>query len=111
MKWACAVVSVVGAILLPIGIACVRLGDRDRFMPVVVAGWLAVLTGMLLFAVPGQIRAARKHLAVLTGMLLFAVIVYRSSGRAPARPLNNLERPAPSAERCDNFIFPSPVGK
>jgi hypothetical protein len=58
-----AVVSVVGAILFPIGIACVRIGDRARFMPVLISGWLAVLTGML----------------------LFAVIVYRSSGRAPAR--------------------------
>jgi len=58
-----AVVSVVGAILFPIGIACVRLGDRDRFMPVLVAGWLTVLAGML----------------------LFVVIVYRSSGRAAAR--------------------------
>jgi len=53
-----AVVSVVGAILFPIGIACVLLGDRARFMPVLVAGWLTVVTGML----------------------LFAVIVYRSSG-------------------------------
>ena len=58
-----AVVSVVGAILFPIGIVCVLLGDRDRFKPVLVAGWLTVLTGML----------------------LFAVIVYRSSGRAPTR--------------------------
>jgi hypothetical protein len=58
-----AVVSVVGAILFPIGIACVRIGDRARFMPVLIAGWLAVLTGML----------------------LFAVIVYRSSGHAPVR--------------------------
>ncbi len=58
-----AVVSVVGAILFPIGIACVRLGDRARFMPVLIAGWLTVLTGML----------------------LFAVIVYRSSGRAAER--------------------------
>src|SRR5438270_4768013 len=32
-----AVVSVVGAILFPIGIACVRLGDRNRFMPVLIA--------------------------------------------------------------------------
>jgi hypothetical protein len=85
-----AVVSVIGAILFPIGIACVRLGDRGRFMPVLVAGWLAVLTGML----------------------LFAVIVYRSSGHAPVRqPLNDLEGPAPSAEKFENFIFPSPVGK
>lgn len=58
-----AVTSVVGAILFPIGIACVRLGDRARFMSVLVAGWLTVLTGML----------------------LFVVIVYRSSGRAAAR--------------------------
>jgi hypothetical protein len=58
-----AVVSVVGAILFPIGIACVRLGDRARFMPVLVAGWLTVLAGML----------------------LFVVIVYRSSDRAAAQ--------------------------
>lgn len=57
-----AVVSVAGAILFPIGIACVRLGDRARFKPVLVAGWLTVLAGML----------------------LFVVIVYRSSGRAAA---------------------------
>ena len=57
-----AIVSVVGAIVFPIGIVCIRLGDRARFMPVLVAGWLAVVTGML----------------------LFAVIVYRSSGRALA---------------------------
>jgi hypothetical protein len=55
--------SVTGSILFPIGIACVRVGERGRFMPVLVAGWLTVLTGML----------------------LFAVIVYRSSGRAVAR--------------------------
>jgi uncharacterized membrane protein len=58
-----AVVSVVGAILFPIGIACVLLGDRATFKPVLVAGWLSVLTGML----------------------LFVVIVYRSSGRAAPR--------------------------
>jgi drug/metabolite transporter (DMT)-like permease len=52
-------VSVVGTVVFPIGIACVLLGDRPRFMPVLAAGWVAVLTGML----------------------LFAVIVYRSSGR------------------------------
>lgn len=55
-----AVVSVAGAIVFPIGIVCVRLGDRATFKPVLVAGWLTVLTGML----------------------LFAVIVYRASGRA-----------------------------
>jgi uncharacterized membrane protein len=58
-----AFVSVVGAILFPIGIACVLLGNRARFMPVLVAGWLTVLAGML----------------------LFVIIVYRSSGRGPAR--------------------------
>ena len=58
-----AIVSVIGAILFPISIACVLLGDRDRFKPVLVAGWLTVLTGML----------------------LFAVIVYRSSGGAAER--------------------------
>ena len=57
-----AVISVIGAIVFPIGIVCVRLLDRATFKPVLVAGWLSVLTGML----------------------LFAVIVYRSSGRAAA---------------------------
>lgn len=92
-----AVVSVVGAFLFPVGIVCIRLGDRGRFMPVLVAGWLTVLTGMV----------------------LFAVIVYRSSGRAPARATtdnlrattDNLERPAPGAEKVQEFIFPSTVGK
>jgi hypothetical protein len=65
-----AVISVVGAFLFPIGIACVRLGPRGTFMPVLVAGWLTVLIGML----------------------LFAVIVYRSSGSAPARELDARER-------------------
>jgi hypothetical protein len=46
-----AVVSVVGAILFPIGIASVLLGGHDRFEPVVVAGALIVFAGMLLFAV------------------------------------------------------------
>ncbi len=45
-----AVVSVLGAILFPVGIACVLLGDHDRFEPVVVAGALTVFAGMLLFA-------------------------------------------------------------
>ena len=85
-----AVVSVVGAFLFPIGIVCIRLGDRGRFMPVLVAGWLTVVTGMV----------------------LFVVIVYRSSGRVPARATtDNLERPAPSARQVQEFIFPSPVGK
>ena len=85
-----AVISVVGAILFPIGIACVRLGDRIVYMPVLVAGWLTVVTGML----------------------LFVVIVYRTSGRVPAHATTeNLERPAPSAKQVQEFIFPSPVGK
>lgn len=67
-----AVVSVVGAIVFPIGIVCVRLGDRARFMPVLVAGWITVLTGML----------------------LFAVIVCRTSGSAASRaPLSSAEKP------------------
>jgi len=45
-----AVVSVVGAILFPVGIACVLLGGHDRFEPVVVAGALIVFAGMVLFA-------------------------------------------------------------
>jgi hypothetical protein len=57
-----AAASVVGAILFPIGIVCVRLGDRHTFMPVLIAGWLTVLAGML----------------------LFVAIVYRTSGRAAA---------------------------
>jgi len=85
-----AVVSVVGAILFPIGIACVRLGDRVVYMPVLVAGWLTVVTGML----------------------LFVVIVYRSSGRAPARATtDNGNRPAPSAEKVGEFVFRSTVRK
>jgi len=46
-----AAVSVVGALLFPVGIACVVLGGHDRFQPVVVAGALTVLLGKLLFAV------------------------------------------------------------
>lgn len=83
-----AVVSVVGAFVFPIGIVCIRLWDRGRFMPVLVAGWLTVLTGML----------------------LFVVIVFRSSGRVPARATtDNVERPSPGSEKLE-FIFPSPVG-
>jgi hypothetical protein len=85
-----AVVSVVGAILFPVGIVCIRLGERGRFMPVLVAGWLTVLSGML----------------------LFAVIVYRSSGRTQAQvTTENLERPAPGAEKMREFVFRSTVGK
>ena len=85
-----AVISVVGAFLFPIGIVCIRLGDRGRFMPVLISGWLTVLTGML----------------------LFVVIVYRSTGRAPARAMaDNLHRPAPSGEKVQEFVFTSTVGK
>ena len=44
-------VSMAGAVLFPIGIACVLLGGHDRFEPVVVAGALTVFLGMTLFAV------------------------------------------------------------
>jgi hypothetical protein len=46
-----AVISVVGAILFPTGIACVLLGGHDRYEPVVVAGALIAFAGMALFAV------------------------------------------------------------
>ena len=46
-----AAVSVAGAILFPVGIACVLLGGHDRFEPIVVAGALIVFAGMVLFAV------------------------------------------------------------
>ena len=42
-------VSIFGAFLFPIGIACVMLGGHDRFEPVVVAGALIVLLSKLLF--------------------------------------------------------------
>jgi drug/metabolite transporter (DMT)-like permease len=44
------IVSIVGALAFPIGIACVILGGHERFEPVVVAGALTVLLGMALFA-------------------------------------------------------------
>ena len=85
-----AVISVAGAFLFPIGICCVRLGDRIVYMPVLVAGWLVVMAGML----------------------LFVVIVYRSSGHAPARAtVENRERPSPSAETVQEFVFTSTVRK
>ncbi len=79
-----AVISVVGAFVFPIGIVCVRLLPRATFMPVLVAGWLTVLIGML----------------------LFVVIVYRSSGHVTER-----ERAAPIAEKVQEFVFTSTVGK
>jgi len=84
-----AVISVAGAIVFPIGICCVRLGDRIVFMPVLVAGWFVVLTGMV----------------------LFVVIVYRSSGHAPVRATTDNLRPAPNAEKVQEFVFTSTVGK
>jgi hypothetical protein len=85
-----AVISVIGSVLFPIGICCVRLGDRIVYMPVLVAGWLVVMTGMV----------------------LFVVIVYRSSGRVPVRAsTNNLERPSSSAETVQEFVFTSTVRK
>ena len=85
-----AVVSVVGAFVFPIGICCVRLGDRIVFMPVLVAGWITVMTGML----------------------LFVVIVYRSSASVSVRATaGSLERPAHSAEKVQEFVFTSTVGK
>jgi len=42
--------AMAGAILFPVGIACVTLGDHERFMPVVVAGSLVVFVAMALFA-------------------------------------------------------------
>jgi hypothetical protein len=59
-----AIVSVAGAVVFPIGIACVLLGGHERFEPVVVAG----------------------ALTVLLGMALFAVIVFRTSGQERAMP-------------------------
>jgi len=85
-----AVVSVVGAFLFPIGICCVRLGDRIVYMPVLVAGWLVVMTGML----------------------LFVVIVYRTSGHAPVRAtIDSRERPSSSVEKVQEFVFTSTVRK
>ena len=46
-----AVIGVAGAVVFPIGIAAVLLGGHDRFEPLVVGGALAVLLGMVLFAV------------------------------------------------------------
>jgi uncharacterized membrane protein len=56
-----AVVSVAGAVIFPVGIACVLLGGHDRFEPVVVAGSLTVLLGMVLFAVIVFRTAGQQH--------------------------------------------------
>ena len=50
LAWYQAIVSIAGAVVFPIGIACVLLGGHDRFEPVVIAGALTVLLGMALFA-------------------------------------------------------------
>ena len=66
-----AIVSVAGAVVFPIGIACVLVGGHDRFEPVVVAG----------------------ALTVLLGMALFAVIVFRTCGQERATPATAEGRP------------------
>ena len=66
-----AIVSVAGAVVFPIGIACVLVGGHDRFEPVVVAG----------------------ALTVLLGMALFAVIVFRTCGQQRATPAAAEGRP------------------
>lgn len=65
-----AIVSVAGAVVFPIGIACVLLGGHERFEPVVVAG----------------------ALTALLGMALFAVIVFRTSGQERAMPAGAEQR-------------------
>ena len=42
--------AIIGAIVFPIGITSVLLGDHERFMPVVVSGALIEFTSMALFA-------------------------------------------------------------
>lgn len=66
-----AVVSMVGAVVFPVGIASVRLGGHDRFEPLVVGG----------------------ALTVFLGMALFAVIVFRTSGAEQAMPAKAERRP------------------
>ena len=46
-----AVAAIVGALLFPVGIASVLLGDHARFMPIVVTGAVIVFIGMLLFVI------------------------------------------------------------
>lgn len=57
-----AAISAVGAILFPVGIACVLTGGHDRFELIVVVG----------------------SLTVFLGMVLFTIIVYRTAGGATA---------------------------
>lgn len=44
-----AAAALTGAVLFPVGIACVRLGGHERFKPVVATGAIIVLLGMALF--------------------------------------------------------------
>jgi hypothetical protein len=64
-------VAVTGALLFPIGIACVLLGGRERFEPVVAGG--AVI--------------------VISSMAMFAVVVFRTSGAR--RPATAADRATP----------------
>jgi len=64
-----AITSVAGAILFPVGIACVLLGGHDRFEAVVVAGALTVFAGMLLFAVIVYRTAGSGESAAAGGQL------------------------------------------
>jgi len=57
-----AVVSTVGAIVFPVGIACVLLGGHDRFEPVVASGATIVLLGMFLFVLIVYRTASEAHL-------------------------------------------------
>ena len=66
-----AIISMVGAVVFPVGIASVLLGGHDRFEPLVVGG---ALTGFL-------------------GMALFAVIVFRTSGVERATSAQAERRP------------------
>jgi hypothetical protein len=57
-----ALLAIAGAILFPIGIACVTLGDHQRYLPVIMAGALAVFTGMALFTlVVFRASAVTRH--------------------------------------------------
>ena len=85
-----AAISVAGAVLFPIGIACVLLGGHDRFEPVVVAG----------------------ALTVLLGMALFVVIVYRTAGSGVPSALGpastgsaSPSRGRPPAAECEALTF------
>jgi hypothetical protein len=60
--------AMAGAVVFPAGIACVTLGDHQRFMPVVVGGALIVFAGMLLFAVIVFCTSGAKSGAKQTGV-------------------------------------------